>query len=126
MATDTPQDARARRLAADTLNPVMTRCGATGPVRRRFQEPNFAKSRGDGAKGIRIENQATLREGSRRHLRARALPVVVDAVVDSYALSLPSAYPLSWAKVSPQPRQTSIDRKMDSAIETIERNVRLV
>jgi len=54
-------------------------------------------------------------------------PVVVDAVVDSYALSLPSHVPfhtvegftLSLAK-------QVLTGKMDSVIKTIERNIKLV
>ena len=46
-----------------------------------------------GAKGIRIEEPGDLREGLAAALAHQGGPVVVDAVVDSYALSLPSHIP---------------------------------
>jgi pyruvate dehydrogenase (quinone) len=54
-----------------------------------------------GAKGIRIEEPGDLREGLAAALARQGGPVVVDAVVDSYALSLPSHIPFRGPKVSP-------------------------
>jgi pyruvate dehydrogenase (quinone) len=54
-------------------------------------------------------------------------PVVVDAVVDPYALSLPSHVPFHVAKnFTLSFAKQVLNGKMDSVIKTIERNVRLV
>ena len=93
-----------------------------------FKNPNFAKvAEAMGAKGIRIEEPGDVREALAAALAHNGGPVVVDAVVDSYALSLPSHVPfhtvegftLSLAK-------QVLSGKMDSVIKTIERNTGLV
>src|SRR5580704_14538733 len=85
-----------------------------------FKNPNFAKVAGAmGAKGIRIEEPGDVREGLAVALAHKGGPVVVDAVVDPYALSLPSHLPfhavtgftLSIAK-------QVLSGKMDSVIKT--------
>ena len=50
-----------------------------------------------GAKGIRIEEPGDVREGLAEALAHKSGPVVVDAVVDPFALSLPSHVPLHTA-----------------------------
>jgi pyruvate dehydrogenase (quinone) len=56
-----------------------------------FKSPNFAKvAEAMGAKGIRIEDPRHVREGLAEALAHKDGPVVVDAVVDPLALSLPS------------------------------------
>ncbi len=93
-----------------------------------FKNPNFAKvAEAMGAKGIRIENPGDVREGIAVALAHKTGPVVVDVVVDSYALSLPSHLPfhtvegftLSLAK-------QVLSGKMDSVIKTVKRNTGLV
>jgi pyruvate dehydrogenase (quinone) len=93
-----------------------------------FKNPNFAKvAEAMGAKGIRLEEPGDVREGLAAALAYKDGPVVVDAVVDPYALALPSHVPfhvaggftLSFAK-------QILSGKMDSLIKTIERNVGLV
>ena len=93
-----------------------------------FKSPNFAKvAEAMGAKGIRLEEPGDVREALAAALAHKNGPVVVDAVVDSFALSLPShlpfhtaaGYTLSLAK-------QVLSGRMDSVIKTIERNVRLV
>jgi pyruvate dehydrogenase (quinone) len=93
-----------------------------------FKNPNFAKvAEAMGAKGIRIEEPGDLREGLAAALSHEGGPVVVDVVVDPYALSLPSHVPfhtatgftLSFAK-------QVLSGKMDSVITTVERNLGLV
>jgi pyruvate dehydrogenase (quinone) len=93
-----------------------------------FKNPNFAKvAEAMGAKGIRIEDPGDVREGLAVALAHQGGPVVVDVVVDPYALSLPSHLPfhtvtgftLSIAK-------QVLSGKMDSVIKTIERNTGLV
>jgi pyruvate dehydrogenase (quinone) len=98
------------------------------PFGVEFKNPNFAKvAEAMGAKGIRIEEPGDVREGLTAAIAHRGGPVVVDAVVDPFALSLPShipfhtatGYTLSLAK-------QVLTGKMDAVIKTIERNVRLI
>jgi pyruvate dehydrogenase (quinone) len=93
-----------------------------------FKNPNFAKvAEAMGAKGIRLEEPGDVREGLAEALAHKGGPVVVDAVVDPYALSLPSHIPfhtvsgftLSIAK-------QVLSGKMDSVIKSIERNTSLL
>jgi pyruvate dehydrogenase (quinone) len=80
-----------------------------------------------GAKGIRIENTADVREGLAEALAHKGGPVIVDAVVDPYALSLPSHVPFHTAKgFTLSLAKQVLSGKMDTVIKTIERNVRLV
>src|SRR6202030_153216 len=89
------------------------------PYGVKFKNPDFAKvAEAMGAKGIRIEEPGDVREGLAMALAHKDGPVVVDAVVDAYALSLPSHVPfhvaegftLSFAK-------QILSGKMDSVIE---------
>lgn len=98
------------------------------PFGVEFKNPNFAKvAEAMGAKGIRIEEPGDVREALAAALAHKAGPVVVDAVVDPFALSLPShipfhtvtGYTLSIAK-------QVLSGKMDKVIKTIERNTGLV
>jgi pyruvate dehydrogenase (quinone) len=98
------------------------------PFGVEFKNPNFARvAEAMGAKGIRIEEPDDVREGLAAALAHKSGPVLVDAVVDPLALSLPShvplhtvtGYTLSLAK-------QVLTGRMDTVIKTIERNVRLV
>jgi pyruvate dehydrogenase (quinone) len=98
------------------------------PFGVEFKNPNFAKvAEAMGAKGIRLEEPGDVKSGLAEALAHRGGPVVVDAVVDPYALSLPSHIPfhvaegftLSFAK-------QVLTGKMDSVITTMKRNVGLV
>ena len=93
-----------------------------------FKNPNFAKvAEAMGAKGIRIEEPGTVREGLAAALAHKIGPVVVDAVVDPFALSLPSHVPFHTAKGFTLSLAKQVwNGKMDTVIKTIERNVRLV
>jgi pyruvate dehydrogenase (quinone) len=111
----------------DFVNIEMQEAGVV-PFGVDFQNPNFAKvAEAMGAKGIRLEEPGDVREALSEALTHTGGPVVVDAVVDPYALSLPSHFPfhtvegftLSLAK-------QVLTGKMDSVIKTIERNVGLV
>jgi pyruvate dehydrogenase (quinone) len=93
-----------------------------------FKNPNFARvAEAMGAKGIRLEEPGDVKEALTVALAYKDGPVVVDAVVDPYALSLPAhvpfhtatGYTLSLAK-------QVLSGRMDSVIKTIERNIRLV
>ncbi len=93
-----------------------------------FRNPNFAKvAEAMGAKGIRIEDPGDVREGLAEALAHRDGPVVVDAVVDPFALAMPSHAPFHTVKgfTLSFARQV-LSGRMDSVIKTIERNVRLV
>src|SRR6202166_2071771 len=64
-----------------------------------FKNPNFARvAEAMGAKGIRIEEPGDVREGLTEALAYKDGPVVVDAVVDPFALSLPSHVPFHTVK----------------------------
>jgi pyruvate dehydrogenase (quinone) len=98
------------------------------PFGVKFQNPNFAKvAEAMGATGIRIEEPGDVREGLAKALAHKGGPVVVDAVVDPYALSLPSHVPFHAARGFTMSLAKQVwNGKMDSVIKTVERNVRLV
>ena len=98
------------------------------PFGVKFKNPNFAKvAEAMGAKGIRIENPGDVRDGLAEALAHKNGPVVVDAVVDPFALSLPSHVPFHTAKGFTLSFAKQVwSGKMDDVIKTIERNVRLV
>ncbi len=93
-----------------------------------FKNPDFAKvAEAMGAKGIRIEDPGDVRDGLAEALAHKDGPVVVDAVVDPFALSLPSHVPFHTAKGFTLSMAKQVwSGKMDDVIKTIERNVRLV
>ena len=93
-----------------------------------FQNPNFAKvAEAMGAKGIRIEEPGDVREGLAEALAYKDGPVVVDAVVDPFALSLPSHTPFHTVKgFTLSLAKQVLSGRLDSVIKTMEHNVRLV
>lgn len=98
------------------------------PFGVEFKNPNFAKvAEAMGAKGIRIEEPGDVRDGLAEALAYKDGPVVVDAVVDPFALSLPSHVPFHTAKGFTLSMAKQVwSGKMDDVIKTIKRNVRLV
>jgi pyruvate dehydrogenase (quinone) len=98
------------------------------PFGVEFKNPDFAKvAEAMGAKGIRIEDPADVRDGLAEALAHKTGPVVVDAVVDPFALSLPSHVPFHTAKGFTLSLAKQVwNGKMDDVIKMIERNVRLV
>jgi pyruvate dehydrogenase (quinone) len=98
------------------------------PFGTDFQTPNFAKvAEAMGAKGIRIEEPGDVRDGLSEALAYKDGPVVVDAVVDPFALSLPSHVPFHTAKGFTLSMAKQVwSGKMNEVIKEIERNVRLV
>jgi len=98
------------------------------PFGVEFENPNFAKvAEAMGAKGIRIEDPGDVRDGLAEALAHKGGPVVVDAVVDPLALSLPSHVPFHTAKGFTLSMAKQVwSGRMDDVIKTIERNVRLV
>ncbi len=111
----------------DFVNIEMQEAGVV-PFGVDFKNPNFARvAEAMGAKGIRIEEPDDVREGLAEALAYTGGPVVVDAVVDPYALSLPSHIPFHAAEgFTLSLAKQVLNGRMDSVIKTIERNVRLV
>jgi pyruvate dehydrogenase (quinone) len=93
-----------------------------------FKNPNFAAvAEAMGAKGIRVEEPGDVRDSLRDALAYKRGPVVVDAVVDPFALALPSHTPFHTMKgYTLSVAKQILSGKMDAVIKTIERNVRLV
>jgi len=93
-----------------------------------FKNPNFARvAEAIGAKGIRLEEPGDVKEALTEALAYKDGPVVVDAVVDPYALSLPSHVPFHTAKgYTLSLAKQVLAGRFDDVIKTMERNVRLV
>jgi pyruvate dehydrogenase (quinone) len=98
------------------------------PFGVEFKNPDFAKvAEAMGAKGIRIEDPGNVRDGLTEALAHKVGPVVVDAVVDPFALSLPSHVPFHTAKGFTLSFAKQVwSGKLDTVMKTIERNVRLI
>jgi pyruvate dehydrogenase (quinone) len=98
------------------------------PFGVEFKNPNLAKvAEAMGAKGIRLEEPGDVEDALAEALAYKDGPVVVDAVVDPFALSLPSHVPLHTAKgYTLSLAKQVLSGRMDTVIKTIERNVRLV
>jgi pyruvate dehydrogenase (quinone) len=111
----------------DFVNIEMQEAGVV-PFGVDFKNPNFAKvAEAMGAKGIRIEEPAAVREGLAAALAHKGGPVVVDVVVDPYALSLPSHIPFHTAKgFTLSLAKQVLNGKMDSVIKTLDHNTGLV
>jgi pyruvate dehydrogenase (quinone) len=98
------------------------------PFGVEFKNPNFAKvAEAMGAKGIRIEEPGDVREGLAEALAYKDGPVVVDAVVDPFALAMPSHSPLHTVKgfTLSFARQV-LSGRLDTVIKEMERNVGIV
>ncbi len=93
-----------------------------------FKNPNFARvADAMGAKGIRLEEPGDVKQALTEALAYKDGPVVVDAVVDPYALSLPSHVPFHAAKgFTLSLAKQVLAGRFDDVIKTMERNVRLV
>jgi pyruvate dehydrogenase (quinone) len=98
------------------------------PFGTNFKNPNFARvAEAMGAKGIRLEDPADVRDALAEALAHKDGPVVVDAVIDPLALSLPSHVPFHAAKgYTLSLAKQVLNGRLDTVIKTIERNVRLV
>ncbi len=90
-----------------------------------FKNPNFAAvADAMGAKGIRIEEPGDVRDGLAEALAYKRGPVVVDAVVDPYALAMPSHVPFHTMKgYTLSVAKQVLSGRMDALIKTLERNV---
>lgn len=98
------------------------------PFGVEFKNPNFARvAEAMGAKGIRLEEPGDVKEALEEALAYAGGPVVVDAVVDPLALSMPSHVPFSTAKgYTLSLAKQVLAGRLDTVIKTIEHNVRLV
>jgi pyruvate dehydrogenase (quinone) len=98
------------------------------PFGVNFKNPNFARvAEAMGAKGIRLEGPGDVKDALAEALSYKDGPVVVDAVVDPFALSLPSHVPFHTAKgFTLSLTKQVLSGRMDSVIKTMERNVRLI
>jgi pyruvate dehydrogenase (quinone) len=98
------------------------------PFGVNFKNPNFARvAEAMGAKGIRLEEPGDVKDALTEALAYKDGPVVVDAVVDPYALSLPSHVPFHAAQgYTLSLAKQVLAGRFDDVIKTIERNVRLV
>ena len=98
------------------------------PFGVKFKNPDFARvAEAMGAKGIRLEEPSDVEAALSEALSYKNGPVVVDAIVDPFALSLPSHVPFHTAKgFTLSMAKQVLSGSMDSVIKTIERNVRLV
>jgi pyruvate dehydrogenase (quinone) len=93
-----------------------------------FKNPNFARvAEAMGARGIRLEEPGDVKEALTEALAYKDGPVVVDAVVDPYALSLPAHVPFHTAgRYTLSLAKQVLAGRFDNVIKTMERNVRLV
>jgi pyruvate dehydrogenase (quinone) len=93
-----------------------------------FKNPNFAKvAEAMGAKAIRVEDPGDVRDALAEALAYKDGPVVVDAVVDPFALAMPSHVPFHTAKgFTLSFAKQVLSGRMDSVITAMERNARLV
>jgi pyruvate dehydrogenase (quinone) len=98
------------------------------PFGTDFANPDFSRvAEALGAKGIRIEEPGDVRDGLQAALAHKDGPVVVDVLVDRYALSLPAHVPVETAKgFTLSLAKQVLTGKMDDVIATVERNVRLL
>jgi pyruvate dehydrogenase (quinone) len=98
------------------------------PFGVEFKNPNFARvAEAMGAKGIRLEEPGDVKAAFTEALAYKNGPVVVDAVVDKFALSLPSHVPFHTAKgYTLSLAKQVLSGRMDAVIKTVERNIRLV
>jgi pyruvate dehydrogenase (quinone) len=98
------------------------------PFGVEFKNPNFARvAEAMGAKGIRLEEPGDVKEAIAEALAYKDGPVVLDAVVDPFALSLPAHVPVHTAMgYTLSLTKQVLSGRFDSVIKTMERNVRLV
>jgi pyruvate dehydrogenase (quinone) len=90
--------------------------------------PNLAKvAEAMGAKGIRLEEPGDVKDVLAEALAYNHGPVVVDAVVDRFALSLPSHVPLHAFKGYTLSMASQVlSGRMEEVIKTIAHNIDLV
>ena len=98
------------------------------PFGTDFANPDFSRvAKALGATGIRIEEPGDVREGLQTALAHAGGPVVVDVVVDRYALARPAHVPAASAKgFTLSLARQALHGQMDDVIATAGHNVRLL
>ena len=98
------------------------------PFGTDFANPDFSQvATALGARGIRVEEPGDVRDALQEALAYTGGPVVVDVVVDRYALALPSHVPAETVKgFTLSIARQVLGGKLDDVIETVEHNVRLL
>jgi pyruvate dehydrogenase (quinone) len=98
------------------------------PYGTDFVNPDFSQvATAMGARGIRVEEPGDLRAALQAALAHADGPVVLDVVVDHYALALPSHVPVKTAEgFTLSLAKQVLTGKLDTVIETAEHNVRLL
>jgi pyruvate dehydrogenase (quinone) len=98
------------------------------PYGTDFKNPNFAAvAEAMGAKGIRIDDPADVAPGIKAALEHRGGPVVVDVVVDPYAIAVPAHVPGSTVKgFTLSMAKQVLTGRLDDVIETATHNLGLL
>jgi pyruvate dehydrogenase (quinone) len=98
------------------------------PFGTDFANPDFAAvAEAMGAKGIRIEDPVDVPGGLRAALAHTGGPVVVDVLVDPYALALPAHVPAETSKgFTLSAAKQVFSGRLDDIIETARHNARLI
>ncbi|MGW2683363.1 thiamine pyrophosphate-dependent enzyme [Streptomyces sp. NPDC001414] len=98
------------------------------PFGTDFANPDFAAvAEAMGAKGIRIEDPGDVADGLRSALSHTGGPVVVDVLVDPYALAVPAHVPVGTAAgFTLSAARQILAGRLDEVIDTATHNARLV
>lgn len=98
------------------------------PYGTDFQNPDFSKvAEAMGAKGIRVEDPAELRTAVQQALAHQGGPVVLDVLVDKYALALPAHVPADTAAgFTLSLAKQTLGGHLDEVLATATHNVRLL
>jgi pyruvate dehydrogenase (quinone) len=98
------------------------------PFGTEFANPDFSRvAEALGAKGIRIEEPGDVRDGLQAALSHKGGPVVVDVLVDRYALARPAHVPgKTAAGFTLSLARQALHGQMDEVIATARHNVRLL
>jgi pyruvate dehydrogenase (quinone) len=98
------------------------------PYGTDFVNPDFSQvATALGARGIRVEEPSDVRDALQAALAHTGGPVVVDVMVDRYALALPSHVPAATIKgFTLSVARQVLSGHLDAVIETAEHNVRLL
>jgi pyruvate dehydrogenase (quinone) len=98
------------------------------PFGTTFANPDFSQvGTALGARAIRVEEPGDVRDAVQAALAHTDGPVVVDVVVDRYALALPSHIPAETAEgFTLSIAKQVLSGKMDEVIETVKHNVRIL
>lgn len=98
------------------------------PFGTEFANPDFSRvAEALGARGIRIEEPGDVRDGLQAALSHKGGPVVVDVLVDRYALARPAHVPgKTAAGFTLSLARQALHGQMDDVIATARHNVRLL